>query len=117
MALAPKTTTSSKTVTDTIVGEQALATDCLAFCFRARALARSCELFWRAQQWHACFATGEHTHTIVGYSLVKGIGDGEPIASERFVIGGHEWVSEVVCKRSPLCVLKGARAGTDSVLH
>ncbi|PNW84405.1 hypothetical protein CHLRE_03g144284v5 [Chlamydomonas reinhardtii] len=35
---------------------------------------------------------GEHTHTIVGYSLIKGIGDGEPIASERFVVGGHEWV-------------------------
>lgn len=36
---------------------------------------------------------GEHTHTIVGYSLIKGIGDGEPIASERFTVGGHEWVS------------------------
>eukprot|EP00882_Tetradesmus_deserticola_P015898 GHRQ01016954.1.p1 GENE.GHRQ01016954.1~~GHRQ01016954.1.p1 ORF type:complete len:349 (+),score=120.61 GHRQ01016954.1:131-1177(+) len=35
---------------------------------------------------------GEHTHTIVGYSLIKGIGDGEPIASERFSVGGHEWV-------------------------
>ena len=29
----------------------------------------------------------------MGYSLVKGIGDGEPIASERFTVGGHEWVS------------------------
>jgi speckle-type POZ protein len=28
----------------------------------------------------------------VGYSLIKGIGDGEPIASERFIVGGHEWV-------------------------
>jgi hypothetical protein len=37
---------------------------------------------------------GEHTHTIVGYSLIKGIGDGEPIASERFSVGGHEWVSD-----------------------
>ena len=36
--------------------------------------------------------TTEHQHTIVGYSLVKGIGDGEPIASERFTVGGHEWV-------------------------
>jgi speckle-type POZ protein len=35
---------------------------------------------------------GEHQHTIVGYSLIKGIGDGEPIASERFEVGGHEWV-------------------------
>lgn len=35
---------------------------------------------------------GEHEHTIVGYGLIKGIGDGEPIASERFVVGGHEWV-------------------------
>lgn len=40
--------------------------------------------------------SGEHEHTIVGYSLVKGIGDGEPIASERFSVGGHEWVS--LCK-------------------
>jgi hypothetical protein len=32
-------------------------------------------------------------HQIVGYSLIKGIGDGEPIASERFTVGGHEWVS------------------------
>lgn len=36
---------------------------------------------------------GEHTHVVVGYTLVRGIGDGEPIASERFVVGGHEWVS------------------------
>jgi speckle-type POZ protein len=35
---------------------------------------------------------GEHEHTIVGYSLIKGLGDGEPIASERFTVGGHEWV-------------------------
>mmetsp|Transcript_4736 Transcript_4736/g.12432 ORF Transcript_4736/g.12432 Transcript_4736/m.12432 type:complete len:663 (+) Transcript_4736:275-2263(+) len=35
---------------------------------------------------------GEHEHVIEGYSLLKGIGDGEPIASDRFVIGGHEWV-------------------------
>lgn len=45
----------------------------------------------------ACLAklhviAGEHEHTIIGYSLVKGIGDGEPIASERFTVGGHEWV-------------------------
>lgn len=32
--------------------------------------------------------TGEHLYTINGYSLVKGIGDGEPIASERFTVGG-----------------------------
>lgn len=36
---------------------------------------------------------GEHSHHIVGYSLIKGIGDGEPIASERFMVGGHDWVS------------------------
>lgn len=41
-------------------------------------------------------STGEHEHTIVGYSLIKGIGDGEPVASERFVVGGHEWV-RVMC--------------------
>lgn len=28
----------------------------------------------------------------MGYSLIKGIGDGEPVASERFSVGGHEWV-------------------------
>ena len=38
-------------------------------------------------------SAGEHEHTIVGYSLVKGLGDGEPVASERFSVGGHEWVS------------------------
>ena len=32
--------------------------------------------------------TGQHVYTINGYSLVKGIGDGEPIASERFLVGG-----------------------------
>lgn len=37
-------------------------------------------------------SVGEHVHTIVGYSLIKGIGDGEPVASERFTVGGHEWV-------------------------
>ena len=37
-------------------------------------------------------SAGEHEHTIIGFSLVKGIGDGEPIASERFTVGGHEWV-------------------------
>lgn len=35
---------------------------------------------------------GEHVHTIAGYSLVRGLGDGEPVASERFTVGGHEWV-------------------------
>jgi hypothetical protein len=35
---------------------------------------------------------GEHEHTICGYSLLKGIGDGEPVASDRFSVGGHEWV-------------------------
>ena len=29
---------------------------------------------------------------ISGYSLLKGIGDGEPVASDRFTVGGHEWV-------------------------
>ena len=37
--------------------------------------------------------TGEHQNVVVGYTLVRGIGDGEPIASERFSVGGHEWVS------------------------
>lgn len=36
--------------------------------------------------------TGEHEHTICGYSLLKGIGDGEPVASDRFSVGGHDWV-------------------------
>ena len=40
----------------------------------------------------ALLCSGEHEHTIVGYSLIKGLGDGEPIASERFTVGGHEWV-------------------------
>lgn len=47
--------------------------------------------------------TGEHEHTIVGYSLVKGIGDGEPIASERFSVGGHEWVSCLLLRSGMGC--------------
>lgn len=38
---------------------------------------------------------GEHEHTIVGYSLVKGIGDGEPIA--RWVLlrrGSVLWLTK-----------------------
>mmetsp|Transcript_6714 Transcript_6714/g.22026 ORF Transcript_6714/g.22026 Transcript_6714/m.22026 type:complete len:582 (-) Transcript_6714:1266-3011(-) len=35
---------------------------------------------------------GRHEHVISGYSLLKGLGDGEPIASDRFMVGGHEWV-------------------------
>ena len=53
---------------------------------------------------HSCFPVnaGEHEHTIVGYSLVKGIGDGEPIASERFVVGGHDWVSSLLATKTTL---------------
>ena len=46
-------------------------------------------------------SAGEHEHTIVGYSLVKGLGDGEPVASERFSVGGHEWVSS--CAIASVC--------------
>lgn len=61
---------------------------------------------------------GEHEHTIVGYSLVKGIGDGEPIASERFTVGGHEWVRNRPLSLNshslhPYCV---CRASEDSCL-
>ena len=41
---------------------------------------------------HPLLRAGEHEHVIGGYSLLKGIGDGEPIASDRFTVGGHEWV-------------------------
>lgn len=71
--------TTSKTVTDTIVGEAAVS--CRALIWLHGPLIP-----------YPCF-TGGHTHTIVGYSLIKGIGDGEPIASDRFTVGGHEWVS------------------------
>ena len=47
--------------------------------------------------------TGTHQHVVVGYTLVRGIGDGEPIASERFSVGGHEWVS------SPNLVMHGCK--------
>ncbi len=46
----------------------------------------------RTREPNLSLCAGEHEHTIIGYSLVKGIGDGEPIASERFTVGGHEWV-------------------------
>lgn len=29
---------------------------------------------------------------IRGFSLLKGIGDSRPVASERFTVGGHQWV-------------------------
>lgn len=81
----------SKTVTDTITGP--IFVLCLCRC---APYLNSC---YPAADWHRCFrgltalsGVGEHEHTIVGYSLVKGIGDGEPIASERFSVGGHEWV-------------------------
>jgi len=28
------------------------------------------------------------------YSMLRGVGDGEPIASDKFEVGGHEWVSK-----------------------
>jgi hypothetical protein len=99
-------TTDSKTVTDTVVGEEGLvgcpgegwarragrltawAASLLPFFCCAAALRVMHTLLLLLP-----LAAGEHTHTIVGYSLIKGIGDGEPIASERFTVGGHEWVS------------------------
>lgn len=72
---------TSKTITDTVTGA--------SHCPREQAS----YWWWRtgnaSSRWSL---TGEHEHTIVGYSLIKGIGDGEPVASERFVVGGHEWV-------------------------
>lgn len=59
--------------------------------------------------------TGEHEHTIVGYSLVKGIGDGEPIASERFSVGGHEWVSASMTPMSNRTHLSQTEAHSDNL--
>ena len=59
--------------------------------------------------------TGEHEHTIVGYSLVKGIGDGEPIASERFSVGGHEWVSASMTPMSNSTHLSQIEAHSDNL--
>jgi hypothetical protein len=81
--------TTSKTVTDTIVGQLKV------FVAGGR---RKAERLMSA---------GEHTHTIVGYSLIKGIGDGEPIASERFTVGGHEWVrlwGRGTCRAATSCM-------------
>ncbi len=52
---------------------------------------------------------GTHEHRIVGYSLLRGIGDGEAIASERFSVGGHEWVSAVCVE----CSQKGGSLRTS----
>lgn len=88
--------TDSKTVTDTIVGKAVTATarnsGPHALLEASAAVVGSDSLVLCA----CCLSTsaGEHTHTIVGYSLIKGIGDGEPIASERFTVGGHEWVRQ-----------------------
>lgn len=71
---------TSKTITDTVTGER-------------HRLHQQASLVTEAQR-IVTFVAGEHEHTIVGYSLIKGIGDGEPVASERFVVGGHEWVRD-----------------------
>ena len=82
----------SKTVTDTITGRSC---SCMTRRFDAGS---DHDLSYCPCPQQVCLGTdicpssGEHEHTIVGYSLVKGIGDGEPIASERFSVGGHEWV-------------------------
>ncbi len=80
---------SSRTVTDTIIGELLSLDDALNDL--GQEISYSATVLGAATKSMACI--GEHEHTIVGYSLVKGIGDGEPIASERFSVGGHEWVS------------------------
>lgn len=79
---------SSRTVTDTIIGELLSRDDALNGL--GQNISYSATVLEAATESMACI--GEHEHTIVGYSLVKGIGDGEPIASERFSVGGHEWV-------------------------
>ena len=35
--------------------------------------------------------TGSHVLKIEGYSLTKGLGNGEFISSSTFVVGGHRW--------------------------
>ncbi len=56
---------------------------------------------------------------IEGFSTYKGIGDGHPIASDIFEIGGHKWVSSgphAALRRDILCVCmevrKSSRLGT-----
>ncbi len=87
---------SSRTVTDTIIGELLLRADALNDL--RQDILYSATVLRAATESMACI--GEHEHTIVGYSLVKGIGDGEPIASERFSVGGHEWVSDSCAESS-----------------
>jgi speckle-type POZ protein len=36
-------------------------------------------------------AVGSHILRVDGYSHTKGLGNGECIASEKFVVGGHRW--------------------------
>ena len=36
--------------------------------------------------------TGSHVLKIEGYSLTKGLGNGEFISSSTFVVGGHRWL-------------------------
>ena len=87
----------SKTVTDTITGPISELPGLTHFClrpFNSLHTTRGSDGFARGlvEGLTGPPGAGEHEHTIVGYSLVKGIGDGEPIASERFSVGGHEWV-------------------------
>jgi hypothetical protein len=81
---APETTpgsakkSSSKTVTDTVIGDRQ---GCLLCGLRLPSASKKQPLTRRKLA--RCHThAGEHEHTIVGYSLVKGIGDGEPIARQ-----------------------------------
>jgi hypothetical protein len=38
---------------------------------------------------------------IEGFSMLRGVGDGEPIASDIFEVGGHEWVSNPPLEAAP----------------
>lgn len=38
------------------------------------------------------FATGSHTFEITGYNLVKDLDKGAGIQSERFTVGGYDWM-------------------------
>ena len=94
---------SSRTVTDTIIGKWLSLVDALNYS--RQDILYSATVLRASTEFMAC--VGEHEHTIVGYSLVKGIGDGEPIASERFSVGGHEWVSASCAESSLLSFCPG----------
>jgi hypothetical protein len=55
-----------------------------------------CTIVYCSTEWLNILPAGGHEFKIIGYKTLNKIVSGEPIASERFGIGGHDWVSSIL---------------------